>query len=447
MRHIPMRAADFEPDPSGLDVPSARTLPELTDKSSLPDYLTYAAWNNPGLEAAFNRWKAGLERIPQATALPDPMFTYRYYISEVETRVGAQRQSFAVAQKFPWFGTLALRGDVAAEAANAQRQRYEGEKLKLFYQVKSAYYEYYYLSKSIRIVADNIQLLVQIERVLRTRYKAAAASHPSVIRAQVELGKLDDRIRSLRDLRGPIAARLNAAMNRPMGAPLPWPTAVADPQVALTDEQLLTWLEASNPQLKALDFEIARSRRKIDLAKKDYFPYTTVGLTYIDTAGAIGAMSPGDSGKDPVIAMVSVNLPIWWNKLAAGVREAQFAHLAAVGRKRQKANSLGASLKLAAYRFRDAGRKIDLYRNTLLPKATESLKATQTSFRAGKASFTDLIDAQRIYLAFELEAERALVNKAQRLAELEMLVGGPIPAKGNENAPTDVNKPVGEDKE
>ena len=155
-----------------------RKLPELTDKSELSDYLTYAALSNPGLEAAFNRWKAGLERIPQVTALPDPMFTYKYYISEVETRVGAQRQSFALAQKFPWFGKLALRGDVAAEAANAQRQRYEGEKLKLFYQVKNAYYEYYFLSKSIRIVGENIQLLVQIERVLRRRYAAAAASHP-----------------------------------------------------------------------------------------------------------------------------------------------------------------------------------------------------------------------------------------------------------------------------
>jgi outer membrane protein TolC len=119
--------------------------------------------------------------------------------------------------------------------------------------------------------------------------------------------------------------------------------------------------------------------------------------------------------------MVSVNIPIWWDKLSAGVREARHRHFAAVHRKIDATNTLSATLKLAAYGFRDANRKIDLYRDTLLPLGRKSLKATDTSFRAGKASFTDLIDAQRILLNFELAYERALANKARRLAELESL--------------------------
>ncbi|HUU58589.1 MAG TPA: hypothetical protein VMZ50_03520, partial [Phycisphaerae bacterium] len=80
--------------------------PELTEESTLSDYLAYAALTNPALEPAFNRWKAALERVPQVRALPDPRFTYRYYIREVETRVGAQRQSFGIAQTLPWLGKL-----------------------------------------------------------------------------------------------------------------------------------------------------------------------------------------------------------------------------------------------------------------------------------------------------------------------------------------------------
>ena len=405
--------------------------PELTETSALADYLAYAALNNPSLEAAFVRWKAALEREPQERALPDPRFTYRYYIREVETRVGAQRHSFGIAQTLPWLGKLELRGDAAAEGANAERQRYEAEKRGLFYQVRDAYCEYYYLGKALHIVRQNIRLLQQIERVARTRYKVGAASHPDVIRLQVELGKLDDRSRTLADLRGPMVARLNAALNRPAEAALPWPTAIPDQQVSVTDAELLVWLAESNPELKALDHEIAQSRRRIDLAAKDYFPDVMVGVDYIDTAGAVGAMRPSDSGKDPVIAMVSINLPLWWDKIAAGVREARFRHLAAVHRKQQKANALGASLKLAAYRFRDAERKINLYRDTLLPKANQSLKATEAAFRAGKATYTDLIDSQRILLAFELAFQRALADKAQRLAELEMLSGKEIAQMGN----------------
>ena len=69
----------------------------LDPNSTLPNYLVYAALNSPGLEAAFNRWKAALERIPQARALSDPRFSYRYFIKEVETRVGPQRQAFELA--------------------------------------------------------------------------------------------------------------------------------------------------------------------------------------------------------------------------------------------------------------------------------------------------------------------------------------------------------------
>jgi outer membrane protein TolC len=114
-------------------------LPELDENSGLSDYLAYAALNNPGLEAAFNRFKAALDRVPQVKSLPDPRFTYKYFIEEVETRVGPQRQGFEISQVFPWFGKLDLRGDVAGQAAQAARERYEAVKLKLFFEEKYCY--------------------------------------------------------------------------------------------------------------------------------------------------------------------------------------------------------------------------------------------------------------------------------------------------------------------
>jgi outer membrane protein TolC len=398
-----------------------KALPTLTEDSGLGDYLAYAALHNPGLEAAFNRWKAALERVPQVRALPDPQFTYRYFVEEAETRVGAQRYGFGIAQTFPWLGKLELRGYEALEAADAERHRYNAMKLRLFYQVKEAYYEYYYLWRAIDIVKQNISLLKNTEEVLRTRYKAGAAGHPEVVRAQVELGRLDDRLRTLTDLREPIVAQLNAAMNRAPAAALPWPKAIEEQHVSVSDEELLVWLKHANPQVQALSFEIDRARRQIELARKEYFPDIMVEVDYTD-----------------VIA--SVNLPIWQDKLAAGVREARHRHLTAVYQKADAVNTLSAELKLAAYRFRDADRRIDLYRDTLLPKAAESIKATDAAFRAGKASFTDLIDAERILLEFQLAYERALVDKAQSLAEMEMLAGKEIAEAKSAQAEPDVQK-------
>ncbi|MHC4638457.1 MAG: TolC family protein [Planctomycetota bacterium] len=408
----------------------APSLPTLNEQSTLSDYIAYAALNNPGLEAAFNRWKAAIEKIPQVKSLPDPAFNYRYFIEQVETRVGAQKQALGIAQTFPWFGKLELRGDAATDAAEAVRQEYEAAKLKLFFEVKNTYYEYYYLWRTIAILEDNIQLVKNFEIVTRSRYKTATGTHPAVIRAQVELGKLEDRLKTLQDMRSPIAARLNTALNRSSESLLPWPKEIEEESVSFTDEQLPGWMANSNPELKALEFEIAKSRTKIDLAKKDYYPDIKLGIDFIDTDDATGSMRPSDSGKDPVIAMFSINLPIWREKLDAGLREARYHHRAAARDKTQKLNALNAELKLVIYQFHDSERKINLYRDTLLPKAVESVKASEASFRAGDNTFLDLIDAQRVMLEFELAYERALSNRAQKLAELEMLVGREIPRIG-----------------
>ena len=96
-------------------------------------------------------------------------------------------------------------------------------------------------------------------------------------------------------------------------------------------------------------------------------------------------------------------------------------------------------MKLASYRFRDAERKIDLHGDALLPKARESLKVTESAYWGATGSFTDLIDAQRIYLEFALAYERALADYAQSLAKLEVLVGREIPGPSNENEPRNAN--------
>ncbi|MCK4850356.1 MAG: TolC family protein [Phycisphaerae bacterium] len=396
---------------------------ELPAEAGLTQYLAYAALHNPQLQAAFARYKAALEAIAPARTLPDPRLTYRYFIQEVETRVGPQQQSFGLAQTFPWFGKLQASGDIALEKAKAQGQAFEAVKLKLFYQVKHAYYEYYYLARAISVTKENVELMRYIEQVVRTKYKVAAAGHQDVIRAQVELGKLEDQLRSLQDLRGPIMAKLNAALNRPAGAGLPWPTeAPREEKIDASDEQILTWLREANPKLKALDYQIAAKKKAVELTGKDYFPDITLGVDYIDTAEALMSGTP-DSGKDPVVVMASINLPIWHDKYRANQRQARARYLAALKERLGTENALASEVHLALYEFRDAQRKINLYRDSLIPKAQQSLKVSQAAFMVDKASFLDLIDAERILLEFQLLYERALANGAQRLAQLEMLIG------------------------
>ncbi|UCD51850.1 MAG: TolC family protein [Phycisphaerales bacterium] len=401
-------------------------LPELSDESPLSDYLEYAALNNPELEAAFNRWKAALEKVPQAKSWPDPRFSYRYFIREIETRVGPQRQAFEISQTFPWFGKLDLAGDVAMEAARAAQQRYEAVRLRLFFEVKDAYYEYYYLARSIAVTRENVELLTHLESVVRTRYRTAAGSHPDVIRAQVELGKLEDQLNSLTDLRGPVIARLNAALNRPIEVELSAPQQFTSSRVSVNDRALLARLEQANPQVNALAHEVEGYRQAAILARKEYTPDISLGLSYVDVARSHRASQFSDNGKDAVGAMISLNIPLWRGKYSASVREARMKRRAALHEKMDATNRLKSELKMALYQFRDAQRKMDLYGEALVPKAIEAVKVAEQSFQTGSASFLDLIDAQRTYLEFQLAHERARADHEQSLARIEMLIGGDV---------------------
>ncbi len=395
---------------------------------TLSEYLTQAALSNEELKAAFYRWKAALEKVPQVESLPDPRFTFDYFIRSIETRTGPQQARFQLAQTFPWFGKLNLKGDMATQEASAVKAEYDALKLKIFFDVKNAYFEYGYLAKAVEITKENIELLRYLEGVARARYSAGATPYADVIRTQVELGKLEDRLKTLVDLRTPMMAKLIAAMNMPADSVLPWPVDVPVMEIAMTQEELFQQLPEHNPRIKRFEYLEAMEQTGIELAQKDYYPDFTLGLQTITTGEAVNPAVP-DSGEDPIIASVSINLPVWWDKRRAAVSEAHSRRLSAKTGNQAVQDTLRADMQLALYKYRDAQRKIDLYQNTLIPKAEQSLGVTLEAFQAGLRSSLDLIDAEKTLLEFALAHVRALADQAQSFAKLEMLLGKEIPCK------------------
>ncbi|MBN2133817.1 MAG: TolC family protein, partial [Sedimentisphaerales bacterium] len=343
---------------------------------TLPEYLTYAALHNAGLKAAFERWKAALEEIPQARTLPDPRFTYGYFIEEVETRVGPQRQRVGISQVFPWFGKIAARTDAATADARAAQRHYEAKKLQLFYDVKDAFYEYVYLRRAIDNARENLELVKHFEELARTRYVTAEARHPDVVRAQIELATLEDKLATLEELRRPIVARLNAALNRPGGA-LPWPRLEEATVVEVDRPHLFKRLRDQNPQLQAKRFELESARSRVELAKKRFYPDLGVGIDWIQTDEA-SAAGVSDSGKDPVILMFSMNLPLWRKSYGARELQARAQARQIANEKDDIENSLVAQVERVLYDVEDSERKLKLYGDVLVPKAEELLGASET---------------------------------------------------------------------
>jgi len=398
---------------------------DANDPVTLKDYLTSAALNNAGLKAAFEQWKAALAQTPQAKSLPEPKFTYGYFIEEVETRVGPQRNRVEVMQMFPWFGVIEVRTDAAGAAAKAARQRYEAAKLKLFYEVKDAFYEYTYLAGAIEIARQNLELIKHFEEVARAKYTAASASHPDVIRAQVELARLEDQVTTLEQLRTPIVGRLNAVLNRQSLEMLPWPRKQEFQASEVGREKVIELLKAQNPELRALDFELEAARSRVELAKTRFWPDVGLGVSWTDTGSA---MNPGvrDSGKDPIILMFTMNLPIWRENYRAAELQARAEAMKTAHQKTETENTMIARAEQALYDFQDSNRKVTLYGDVLVPKAEELLGASEVAYLAGTVDFLSLINAQQKLLEFQLRYERAVADNQQGLAGLAMLVGSEL---------------------
>jgi len=246
----------------------------------------------------------------------------------------------------------------------------------------------------------------------------------------MELAVLEDKLEALEQLRQPISARLNAVLNRSSEPALPWPEREPYQEMRVDRAFVLEMLKRENPQLQAMDFDVESARSRIVLAKRRFYPNLGVGVDWIDTDDA--AM-PGvrDSGKDPVVLMFSLNLPIWRRSYKAAELQAQAQARRLSHRKENLENGLLARVERVLYGLEDSARKVRLYGGVLAPKAEELVGASETAYAAGAVDFLDLIDAERTLLKFRLEHERAQADHQQRRAELEMLVGSQLQSSGS----------------
>jgi len=391
---------------------------QLDDPNALrtiDDYLRCAMLNNAELKASFEEYKAAQEEIPQAKALPDPEVQYGYFARQSDMQMD---QMLGVMQMFPWFGKIEAKTDLADARAQAARQRYEAVRLGLIRQVKESFYEYSYLAVATDIAKENLELLKHFEEVARTKYMTSAATHPDIIRAQVELATIEYVLTSLEKLQEPTTAKLNSILNRTSDAPLPWPSKEELVQIHIDRDLVVNMLLQSNPELGELAWEIDAAKSGVALAKKNFYPDIGVGVEWTEFE-----KSGGMSGRDSVALMFRVNLPLWRDSYKAGEEQARAMVRQTEHQKTDITNKRIAEAVRLLYDIGDSGRQIDLYGLGLITKTEELVQASESAYKAGTVDFLALIDAQRMLLQYRLDYERAATNYRQKLAELEMLIG------------------------
>ena len=390
--------------------------------NTLSAYLEQALVSNDALLAARAEFRAAGERVRQAGVLPDPKLEVQYYLKPIETRTGPQQAAIGIGQGLPWFGKLALMRKMGNHDKAIAAAKVAATELDVARQVKETYIAYCFLGRSQQVLSDNLELLQYLEGIARDRYTGGKATYFDVLKVQIELAQTREKVRTLQDQTSSLRVQLNNLLGTDSALARPVPGTV--PELALKKKEHLLYKLAleHSPLLTAAQERIAKTETGTALAEKEFYPDFQVSLKTLFT-GSAEYGDPPDSGSDPIIAGVSMNIPLFRERRRAKVAEQKEVLQSAQALQAEQERGIKNRIEQTLYAYRDAKYRVSLYREELLPKVRQQLEVAVSGFQSGKNSILEIIDAEKSLLGFELAESRALADKASALAKLEEQIG------------------------
>jgi outer membrane protein TolC len=284
--------------------------------------------------------------------------------------------------------------------------------------VKRSYYQLYFLSEKIRVNRENLHLLSGLEAMARSQNEVGKVTLQDVLRAQIEQERVKNEIANFEDSRSSLLAEFKAALGLKGNDPMPaMPARFESTPFDLSGDKVLEAALAANTRLKGMAAEVRAAEAGITLAHKAKMPDSSLGVM-------------ADVKTNPVLyrPLATITLPLWRDKIAAQIAEAQANKRSAEAR--LSAEEIGLAVEVASrtYVYRETSRNLALLGNQLLPKARQSLEVARTGYLSGQIDFFNLTDAQRTLLGFELERVEAATQREITLAELSLIVEGMPPS-------------------
>lgn len=393
-------------------------------QDSLSFYLTMAAKNNPAVLQKYSEYQAAFQKIPQVGSLPDPELNMGVFLSPMELVSGNQVADLRLMQMFPWFGTLRAAKDEMSLMANAKYELFRDAKLQVFYDVQSVWYELYKVRRNILISQKNIDILRTIERLALVKFRTAPLGNGSsladVYRIQFEVGDLENNIALLKNQQNTLVAQFNSYLNRPVISPVSLPdTLLSDtleiPLLAVSDSML-----TNNPMLGMLQYEQQSLDSRKKMVTKMGYPMIGLGVNY-SVINKNEMSTSSMNGKDMIMPMVTLTLPIYRKKYRAMQTEADLLKDATAQNYTASANSLKTEYYQAVQLYQDAQRRVRLYGSQSL-LAGKSLDIMIKSFTVSGSGLTDILRIRQQTLDYDYKQWEAIADFNTAIAWLKRLM-------------------------
>ncbi len=391
-------------------------------KENLDSYLKIAAENNPGLKAKFNDYMAAMEKVPQVGTLPDPQFAFGYFINPVETRLGPQKATLGLKQAFPWFGLLRSKEDVVTELAKAKYEIFESSKSNLFFEVKTAFYNYYFMEKAIKITKENMEILRIFKNLSLVKIENGNASIVDELRVELELNDLENQLALFTDSKKVFLAKFNNLLNRGTYEMVDVPDELWQDELPLENLGLMDSIYNNNHEIKSIDHKLNAFVNQERAAKLDGMPKFNIGVNYIIVGENPNSSDPNNGNDALLFPSVGISIPIYRRKYKGMIEEAKHLQLSEIAKKEDKRNTLNTIFENTYKEFSDSDRRIYLNKKQS-GIAKKVLEVLITSYSTNSKDFEEVLRIERQLLAYKLAEQKAITDKNAAIAFVNYLLG------------------------
>jgi outer membrane protein TolC len=364
----------------------------------LQSLIEEALANNPEIQKYELQYNIASEKVHEVNSLPNAEFGFGYFLSEPETRTGAQRFKLSTKQMMPWFGTITTRENYMSSLADAEYENIAIAKRQIASSVAQTYYKMFAFQATQKVLVENIKLLRTYETLALTSVEVGNASVVDVLKLQIRQNELEQSNEVLGQLLSTEQTTLNKLLNRDKSVGIKVTQELIIPlETPSVDSETLEL----HPELTQYDKLFQSVEQSELLNQKEANPMVGIGFDYIAVAERPN-MNFNDNGKDIVMPMLSLSIPIFNGKFKSQTKQNALKQQEISSRKQERLNSLETALNKAIN-----NRIAAQIRNNTQAKNLEQAKYAEEilikSFETGSIDFNEVLDIQNMQLKFQID--------------------------------------------
>lgn len=406
--------------------------PDIHRHATLDDLVAHARNYNPDIQTAKEAWHATRQNLGIASAYPDPQLMITYFPEPIETRLGPQDWNANLVQTIPFPGKLSKAGEIAQTELKLAGMALSKTIRDIVERIHKATIELNYLRRSLSILEDEMALFATVVETTENAYSQDRTAFVNVVKAQTRLSKLRKERLILYDLEIAQTTSLNRLMGRPVDAPIGKLMLKRFSSATMELEKMVEAAISSQEDIRMADLEIEKKAAGVDLARYGRLPDFKLGLFYAGIGSPDVAVPPPDAGDDALGIQLGVTLPLWSGKNNSRIQRAQAEMAAARTQKSVHTDNLRTRIRTLYFRMKNTEQVLNLYRESLLPKAETAIEASENWYLDDKLNFSDFIESQSLWYDFKQALMRTEANYQKDLAVLQRLIGPPLEDAAND---------------